>query len=208
LDLAYRRESDPETLTITTSFYTISGTDPQDTATVKRCLGSWNRSALQNNMREFLFKFRNNQLPLNNRLNAIDNSVDPRCNFCRIIDNRSRARDGFEHFFINCPVTRTLLTNLLLLFEPQQSMNQPHFKDFYLFGRYDDNSISEDIILFIFDSFRFTLWQFKTRRKIPNWIMFKDELLFLIETSSNRSNILKTGISRNNLLANFLPALG
>jgi exonuclease III len=208
MDGPYISDSDPETLTITTSFFTISGSDPQDADTVKRCLGSWNRSALQNNMREFLFKFRNNQLPLNNRLNAIDENVDPRCNFCRIIDSHSNIRDSFEHFFMLCPITRTLLSQFLLLFEPQLSINQPQFKNIYLFGRNDVNRLYEEKILFIMDSFRFTLWQFKIRRKVPNWTVFKRELLFIIETSASRNTLLRSGIQRNNMLANFLPALG
>ena len=38
-----------------------------------KCLGSWNKSFLGNDLRNFLFLLRNNTLPLNNHVNAFDN---------------------------------------------------------------------------------------------------------------------------------------
>ena len=74
-----------------------------------KCLGSWNKSFLGNDLPNFLFLLRNNSLPLNNRVNAFDNDVSPLFTFCRIIDRDKRARDSFVHFFYNCPVTNNLL---------------------------------------------------------------------------------------------------
>ena len=60
----------------------------------------------------------------------------------------------------------------------------------------------------IMDCFRFILWSFKKRRKIPNWLTFERELFFLIETTASRNIGLKNGILNTNLIANFLRVRG
>ena len=65
-----------------------------------------------------MFLFRNNQLPLNNRINAFDDTVDPRCTFCRIIDNNTASRDGLSHVFRTCIVTDRLIAQLITKLEP------------------------------------------------------------------------------------------
>jgi hypothetical protein len=45
---------------------------------------AWNISYFNDEFREFIFKYRYNYLPLNNRLNAFMPEVDPRCTYCTI----------------------------------------------------------------------------------------------------------------------------
>jgi hypothetical protein len=121
-------KADPANLQIVLYFQDLTGTGPPPVETLEIGLGSWNRSALQNNMREFLFKFRNNQLPLNNRVNAYDMNVDPRCSFCKIIDNQSTTRESFDHLFLNCPVTRNLLSRFTSNLVPVPDMDLKNLK--------------------------------------------------------------------------------
>ena len=159
-------------------------------------------------MREFIFKFRNNQLPLNNRLSAYDNTVDPRCNFCRIIDNQSTTRDSFEHFFLTCRVTKSLLNNFSRKLEPAPDTNSEYFTKLYWFGSCDTDPHMEKFIILAMDLFRFVLWTFKCRKKVPNWPMFEREFNFLLVTTLDRNTSLKLGFMNLNMLANIYPALG
>ena len=159
-------------------------------------------------MREFLFKQRNNQLSLNNRLNAFDINVDPRCNFCRILNNNTRTRDSFSHLFFNCPVTRVLLQQFANIFEPNLDIGSENFKKLYWYGGADGVEGSGQYTLFIMDCFRFIIWNFKLRRKIPNWPLFERELFFLIETTVARNIGLRNSVLNTNLIANFLRVRG
>ena len=98
-----------ETLRTVTQFAYLTVTPTPENHTLGKVLGSWNKSFLGNDLRNFLFLLRNNSLPLNNRVNAFDNNVSPLCTFCRIIDRDTRVRDSFVHFFYSCPVTNNLL---------------------------------------------------------------------------------------------------
>ena len=202
------KSADPSNLQIVTSFELLINADPHPVTYTKLGLGSWSCAALQNNMREFLFKLRNNQLALNNRLNAIDNTVDPRCNFCRVLDPDSNTRENFLHLFFNCPVTGRLLENFASQLDPRENTRDPAFKNIYWYGLKVGVEAFAPQILLMMDCFRFTLWQFKIRKKVPNWPLFSRELLFLIDTTVARNRTLHGLLQRATCIANFLPARG
>jgi hypothetical protein len=60
---------------------------------------SWNTHSFANDFRQFIFNFRYNYLPTNNRLNAFLAEVDPRCTYCLIQDSSTQQRDSFSHCF-------------------------------------------------------------------------------------------------------------
>jgi hypothetical protein len=60
---------------------------------------SWNINSLPNDFRMFMFNSRNNSLPLNNRVNAYIEEVDPSCTFCRMLGALPAPRDSFIHCF-------------------------------------------------------------------------------------------------------------
>ena len=79
LEFSGIRGADPANLGSVTYFAELTDTEVPDPTNLKCCLGLWNTFALENSHREFLFKQRYNQLSTNNRLNAFDPDVDPRC---------------------------------------------------------------------------------------------------------------------------------
>ena len=63
-------------------------------------------------------------------------------------------------------------------------------------------------INFLFDCFRFTIWKFRCRKKVPNYPALKRELDFLIHTSLGGSRSFSRKISEINMCSNLIPALG
>ena len=158
-------------------------------------------------MREFLFKFRNNQLMTNYRLNSFDNSTSPYCTFCRII-GRANTDETFRHLFFECNTTQQLLLNFILLLEPVPDINSVFFAEAYWYGKYSDNTLWEESILLVFDCFRFVIWKYKLRRKVPNWPTVLRELHFILETIFSLNKRIKYIASSANIIANLLPARG
>ena len=197
-----------QNLRIIATFHELTQTINQSDMTVKRCLGAWKHSYYDNNIREFLFKFRNNQLGLNNRINAFDPAHDPRCNFCKIRDSNTTIRDSFVHVFYHCPTTLFLLTRLVGYLEPAPDVNSNMFYNLYWFGNYDENPNWEVTNLVVFDLFRYLIFKFKMRRKIPNSAQFFGELKFLLEITARKNQSIRVSLLSNNLIANLLPALG
>ena len=159
-------------------------------------------------MRNFLYLFRNNGLPLNNRINAFDPTVSPTCTFCRIIDRETETRDSFLHFFQDCPVTSRLLEHWCNVFEPPLRFNDPSFRNFYWYGYMEDEPDGSMSLAFVVDTFKYVLWKFKKRKKIPNFPALQREIEFIISIASTLSRKIRSGIVNNNMIANFLQAQG
>ena len=130
LELSSKSSADPYNLRTVTTFSNLANTNPPLLAPLKKCLGLWNSSWMHNDMRNFLYLLRNNGLMLNNRLNAFDRTVSPNCTFCRIVDREAAPRDGFLHFFYDCPVTFRLMSQLCNIFE--LPLNRPEFQEYLL----------------------------------------------------------------------------
>ena len=202
------RLSDPSTLRTVNTFADLAACLVPVLGKLKRSLGLWNMSWICNYMRQFLFLLRNNGIMLNNRLNAIDDTVSPYCTFCKIINRDTVTRDSFLHFFRNCPVTARLLEVWSSLFEPIQQINSPSFQALYWYGVCPGNIADNGYTLLVVDSFKYVLWKFKKRKKIPNLISFNREYFFTLSNISNMSKKVRLGISNSNFLTNFLPGLG
>jgi len=179
------------------------------------CLGLWQRAYMTNDTRNFIFMLRNNDLKLNNRLNAFDNSVDPRCTFCRIIDRNTDSRDGLKHAFYTCPVTHNLLRHLVSHCEPVPDTYSRDFRQIYWYGSDitdEDNELAGVTSnlpgLIIFDLFRYTIWKFRLRRKIPNVISFMREFNFTLKICTLNSRRVTESLAADNMFTNFLQARG
>ena len=159
-------------------------------------------------MRQFLYLLRNNGLSLNNTLNAIDNTISPNCTFCRILDRDTNNRDSFAHFFRECPITIRLLEGWCTIFEPLLDINSPSFQVFYWYGSCPDIAPNHTATPLLVDSFKYVRGKFKKRKKIPNVISFKRELIFTLENICLISRKVRASIANSNFSANFLPVLG
>ena len=108
-------------------------------------------------MQQFLYLLRNDGLMLNNRLNAIDDTVSPYCTFCKIIDRDTVTRDGFLHFFRSCPVTVRLLEGRSALFELTQHTYSPSFQALYWYGVCPEKIANSGYTLLVVDCFKYCL---------------------------------------------------
>ena len=162
------KSADPTTLRTVTTYAMLTGTTVPNEYSIKMCLGVWNFNWLNNDFRNFLYLLRTNGLMLNNRLNAIDPTVPVTCNFCRIIDRDTEQRDSFPHFFFTCPTTNRLLGQWCTNFEPQINLDSEDFIKLYWYRIPPEGIPASELIPLISDLFKFILWKFKSRKKIPN----------------------------------------
>jgi hypothetical protein len=94
------------------TFFGLVNLPVPDSATLRRINKSWCLSYLPSRVKDFIFKMRSNYLQLNNRLNAYNENVDPKCTFCRIPIGGGAARDSLEHCFLTCPTSGNAINAL------------------------------------------------------------------------------------------------
>jgi hypothetical protein len=173
-----------------------------------RCITLWSLSYLGNDFRDFSFKCRFNYLNLNNRRAAYDPDVNPLCSFCRIRDPDTDIRESFEHLFFSCTTASGLIDNLLIDCFDFRPANVWERKEFVWNGILPANERISLPVLFFWESFRFLIYRYKVRRRLPNFVMIKNELMFIINTSLYNQPNLKLIIQNNEALANWVQALG
>ena len=182
---------------------------------LSNCLSLWTCVWLSNDIRNFLYKLRNNDLSLNNRLNSYDSNVDPRCTFCRIVGPDRTVRDGLNHAFLKCYTSDKLLREVVKRCEPVPDIETQEFRQVFWYGSAitedDDTEFTNNSNLaglIIFDLFKYTVWKFRIRRKVPNSVAFLREFDFTLNIVTTGSKRIKDLISAQNMFSNFVRALG
>jgi hypothetical protein len=210
LDSETINQSQPNSLRIVESFARITLTAVPNTNVLKNVLSVWNFFCFSNDFREFLFKQRNNTLGVGARVAHFDDNADDRCTFCRLLYPGTNTREDFIHIFRTCPITVGLIQNLirrLRLTVPIPGPNpDPYFDNLYWYGT-DGNESSLACLIF-FDLFRYCLWKFKTRRKLPRILELTDILLSMLGTILAVKPKLRITFFNTRLIANVLQALG
>jgi len=159
-------------------------------------------------MKTFLYKFRNNCLSLNNRINAFDPDIDPRCTFCKILDPETEVRDSFRHFFLSCPVSNMLIENFVRTrTNIAINMYSQEFANFYWYGLLNTDP-DGTVYLLILDTLRFCLWKFKKSRKIPTPTLLWNEFFFMFTVICRSMGKYKSKIYANNMVSQLLQARG
>jgi hypothetical protein len=122
---------------------------------------SWTHSFTGNRIREFIYKFRNNYLALNNRVNAYNQQIDPRCTFCRIRNPDTVQRESLAHTFYDCQTTAAVIYHTMnTLFD--QNLTVIEKKKFYWYGEHPDPDLKKykGYLLLIWDLLRYTIYQY------------------------------------------------
>ena len=208
LDRRVELLSDPSTLRSVATFARLTDTAIPDPDCLKKCIGTWRFNWLSNDFRNFLYLLRTNGLKLNNRLNAFDPEVPATCTFCRIVDRETAQRESFSHLFLDCPISRRIISQLCTNFEPQVAPDDPDFARLYWYGIPPDGIQPTDLIPVISDLIKYIIWKYKIRRKIPNYPAFLDEFRFSLSTMAAQHAKTRLVLLNHNFITNFFQAQG
>jgi len=158
-------ENDIADLRTVNTYSAITDTNVNSNEAISFAIGMWNCSFLSNDFREFLFKERNNCLGLNSRVAHFMADVTDQCSQCRILNPGTANRETFGHLFLDCPVTRTVLNGFLRLAGNVIQGNNPDLKNIYWYGLVN-GTLNKNVGL-TFAIFRFVIWKFKIRKRVP-----------------------------------------
>jgi hypothetical protein len=201
------RNQDRPNLRTVNTFCVLTDTQVPDPEHLGKILGLWNRSFLQNEVREFLFKERNNCLALNNRTAHFLANVNDKCSFCKKnLNPDTNQKENFRHLFFDCPVTRTALNGFLLLSRIRVRRNDPNLKTIFWYGT---NGVKEctDLLL-IFELFRYGIWKCKLRKLIPRSIEITKTVSTMLENILKIRPKIRIKMETNPVCSLFLQALG
>jgi hypothetical protein len=168
-----------------TTFANLTNTVPPAGALTGACWGSWSHSWIPSWLKMFIFKFRNNILPLTNRIGNFIAGVEPYCTLCSIAEPDSDVRESFSHCFFDCNCIHDLIYNFsaefFALLDPDSIKLQ------YWYGTSTILDLTprkgQIIITYFWDTFRYTIFRMKQAKIIPTIDVVKERLLFCLRTS-------------------------
>jgi hypothetical protein len=193
-------------LTIVKTFCEINSVIPPPKAIVEHFLASWNCSFLENNLREFIFKCRNNLLKTNDRLSHILKNIDQNCFLCNCLPDGGNHRETFNHFFRTCPVVTNLIAQLNANLKITFPVNNFYFDQAFWFGNVC-GTLDKNTLLF-FDILRYHLWCCKLQRVYPRVDVLKERICSTLATIFRIKPSIKNAFRNNLILSNILQATG
>jgi hypothetical protein len=154
----------PSKLSIVATFAKLTDTPPPSPECLKNILSSWNNSHLENHFRDFLYKFRQNILRTKDRLSHLV-TTETNCHFCKSFSVPIYQKETFMHLFRTCPFTSNILSKFLILNKIVIPIATSTFDKAYWYGTIDQSTCKPSLLLF--DCFRYGIWHFKSKKKIP-----------------------------------------
>jgi hypothetical protein len=192
-------------LPILVSFFNIVGLSVPPPTVAKNFLSSWNQVFLGNDLREIIFKCRNNLLKTGDRLSHVLENIDDRCFLCKNLYPDSGNRETFIHLFRKCTVVLNLILRFNVLFNIV--WNEPNFDFDRIYWLSDLNGNLERGTLLLYDLFRFQIWSMKQRR-VLNFDLLVTNVTDMLRTIFLLKPSICTTFNNNKTLATVARAVG
>jgi len=175
---------------------------------IKHGLSLWNIFFLPNDLREFLFKSRNNSLWTNGRLFAAGLREDPYCTFCKIRQGTTVKKKSFLHLFLECQTTHGIVTEILEVLRENVRIDTPFLNNYFRFGLFKlpDSTVRFDWTrLLLWEIVRYCIWKKRCSRRVPNTGAIKKEVIFILANLSKISKKWDNRIRGSDFLADLVP---
>ena len=121
----------------------------------------WTFHFLSARTKDFLFKFYNNLLGTNQRVNKFNKTICPSCTFCSLECNLPSPLETFTHIFYDCPSVQKVLN---AFFDKFFTICTPTCVE-YFSGELTDNESKNWAFQLCMDIFRYNIWLFKLEKK-------------------------------------------
>jgi hypothetical protein len=153
-----------------------------DNAILRSCWGEWNNSSYTNRCREFLFKFRNNILGLNVRVNKFVPNHEAECSLCKVGKEPNPIyAETFKHIFLECRYSGKYRSFIISkLFPELDDANDYNLKKFWLLGLLPNMQQYNSFISGIVNIVNFGIWNLKLRKELPAESIFFQDTIFSV----------------------------
>jgi hypothetical protein len=207
LIIEYSEAVDTRNLRTSITFSNLTHTVLPPNNFLMNCIGAWKFTFHSSDVKNFIFRFRNNSLPLANRIQNYIANVNPNCVFCRI--RHIQIRESFFHCFWECHSMSQWRTTFFNLYFQDMTGNLD-LQLFYWYGIADPDQtlLTHSAILAVWDVFRYVIFKLKTRNILPNFETINREFLFLLSSMCKVSTQLSAQMNNNPLFSRIGPALG
>ena len=90
--------------------------------------------------------------------------------------------------------------------KPAPDVASAMFRDLYWYGTGALTQDETGTVILVMDLFKFCIWKFKLKRRLPNIVLLTRELDFLFSVACSSSKKLCDKVNNINLIANLMQA--
>jgi zinc-binding in reverse transcriptase len=159
---------------------------------LKKLYGAWDLYFIPNKLREFMYKFVNNSLPLNTRLSHFVANQSRNCTFCRISGHV--AEETFSHIFLDCNTTR-IIHDWFIRKYSLGILSEEERRNFFFNGRLPISTSTTTLGLIFVLTIQFLIWEQKIRRTVAAPLTLWNDFYFYINSMSKHCR--KLSLDRN-----------
>ena len=181
------------------TFKKITGTAEISEARLQGMHSMWNGHFLDSKTKDFLFKYYNNMLGTNQRVNKFNPEIDPSCTFCNLKNLLPAPLETFEHIFYNCPAVQKIISEFF-----SKYLNIPLVSSSIFFsGIITEYECKNAAFQLCMDTLRYTIWLYKLEKKslsgpqVLNEVNRKFEYIFKM-SHKTKINFSKCNFFRGN----------
>jgi hypothetical protein len=187
-----------ENLSTVTTFFVITGTGDIESNFLKNIWSFWNFSGQQNMVREFTFKFYNNQLGINTRVSHFVAGHSRGCSLCTIKNAIPIPDETFKHIFYDCPTVKSFHEKIVQkYFSRIGTLDEAEKVKFWFFGMYDDRI--NLFVTFAILRLQYQIWRMKLRKEILQFSTLEQNWLQTLDVTYRLSSKIREAV----LLINF-----
>ena len=195
------------------TYYRLTNSEIEDKETIQHLYGAWNNGSTPNPMREFMFKFLNNSLPLNTRLSHYVANQNRECTFCTLKNVRPIHEESFIHLFYQCDTTSKLMDDFCYENIPELAHNNFNKKQFFLGQKQNDADLSNGFIYWAKWTLLFLVWESKVKKRLCIWQTLRRDFFYILgqildgNSSIREQRVLSDTSLARNWVNNYKRAL-
>jgi hypothetical protein len=170
-------------LTVVKSFQRISNVVVNDVEIFMTVHSIWDNKGLNNQMREFSFKFFNNLLGLNTRVSHFINNRDRKCELCKRDKVINPDDETFVHLFSRCNVAKTFKKGLIdRCFPEWGELNVENWDKFWFYGMEPNKTGRPNAFVLIISLIgNFYIWELKIKKKRGSVASMLNDAFYLLK---------------------------
>jgi hypothetical protein len=178
------------------TFCRLSGLVTEEFLHKSKVFSFWSRNFLSNKVRDFFYRYLNNQLPINTRVSHYVNNVVRTCTFCMLSRNQAPEDESFVHLFLDCSVTSGIHNWLLRKYMPAVNWNRENKKLLFFGGAVEGNQHFNDFSFLIAVVTQFYIWEMKLQKRVLAPLTINQDINFEIRCCVRKNRKLLVDMVR------------
>jgi zinc-binding in reverse transcriptase len=159
------------------TFFRLTRTEVEDSS-LNNIFGAWNLPFLPNKIKEFIFRFYNNQLPVNVRLSHYVDNINRTCTFCRILGTGD-FEENFEHLFFSCTTTARI-HNWFIRKYLTDNLNENDRRKFFFTGIVNSVPVYNMYGTVVALTVQYLIWEMRVQKRVVQPLTLDNDFRYLM----------------------------